>query len=142
MDNDAVQTRLIQLEYLNQQIRALELHLAEVVKAVEELGILKVGLENIGDSKKGDGVLVPLGASAYVPANLVSPDKVIISIGAGVFVDKKVEDAVPIVTMQMNELRGQEDMVIQNLSALSKEAGKMTEEINASLQADKNVRVS
>ena len=142
MDNDAVQTKLIQLEYMNQQIRALESHLAEVVKAVEELGILKVGLENIGESKKGDEVLVPLGASAYVPANLVSSDRVVVSIGAGIFVDKKVEDAVPIVALQMNELRSQEEMVIQNLSALSKEAERMTGEINASLQADKDVRIS
>lgn len=142
MGKEDIQAKLIQLEYMNQQIRALETHLGDVVKAADELGILKVGLENIKKSKKDDEVLVPLGASAYVPANLVSPENVLVSIGAGIFVDKKVEDALPIVETQINELKGQEEMVMQNLSMLGREAEKMTEEINTSLKADKDVRVS
>jgi len=130
-----LQTKIIQLDYLNQQIKAMQLHLSDVEKAIDELSVLKVGLNNIGEAKKGDEVLVPLGASSYARARLSSTEKVLVSIGAGVFVEKLVEEAVPIVERQVEELQRQEEMVIQNISLLNQEADSLAEELNKEMKA-------
>lgn len=132
---ESLQTKVIQLEYLNQQIKAMQLHLADVEKAIDELSILKVGLTNMATAKKGDELLVPLGASSYVKAGLTSTDNVIVSVGAGVFVDKSVKEAAPIVEKQVEELRKQEDVVIQNITLLSQEADKLANDLNKELKA-------
>ncbi len=130
-----LQTKIIQLDYLNQQIKAMQLHLSDVEKAIDELSVLKVGLNNIGEAKKGDEVLVPLGASSYARARLSSTEKVLVSIGAGVFVEKLVEEAVPIVERQVEELQRQEEMVIRNISLLNQEADSLAEELNKEMKA-------
>lgn len=133
------QTKLIQLEYLNQQIRGMQMHLNEVTKAVDELSILKVGLKNLKTSKKGDDLLVPLGASSYVKANLNESGKVIVSVGAGVFVEKPINEAVPIVSKQIEELKKQEETVFQNITMLSQESEKLSFEINSAMRAGQGV---
>ena len=133
------QTKLMQLEYLNQQIRGMQMHLNEVTKAVDELSVLNVGLKNLKTSKKGDDVLVPLGASSYVKASLTASNKVIVSVGAGVFVEKTIDDAVPIVSKQIKELRKQEETMFQNITMLSQESEKLSFEINSAMRAGKSV---
>ncbi len=133
------QTKLIQLEYLNQQIRGMQMHLNEVTKAVDELSILKVGLKNLKTSKKGDDLLIPLGASSYVKANLNESGKVIVSVGAGVFVEKPINEAVPIVSKQIEELKKQEETVFQNITMLSQESEKLSFEINSAMRAGQGV---
>ena len=133
------QTKLMQLEYLNQQIRGMQMHLNEVTKAVDELSILKVGLKNLKTSKDGDSLLVPLGASSYVKANLAEQGKVIVSVGAGVFVEKTIVDAVPIVTKQIEELKKQEETVFQNITMLSQESERLSFELNSTMRAGQGV---
>ena len=132
---ESLQTKIIQLEYMNQQIKAMQIHLADLEKAVEELSVLKVGLTNMAGAKKGDAMLVPLGASSYVRANLTDASKVMVSIGAGVFVDKTVKEAAPIVKKQVEELQKQEEIVIQNISMLTQEADKIAADLNKELKA-------
>ena len=66
---ESLQTKIIQLEYMNQQIKAMQIHLADLEKTVEELSVRKVGLTNMAGAKKGDEILGALGASSYVRAN-------------------------------------------------------------------------
>ncbi|MBR9681123.1 MAG: prefoldin subunit alpha [Candidatus Altiarchaeota archaeon] len=130
-----LQTKMIQLEYLNQQIQTMQVHLNEILRASDELSILKVGLTNIEEAKNGDEMLVPLGASSYIPAKIKDVKNVIVSVGAGVFIEKPIGDAMPIVEKQMDELRKQEDTIMGNLNLLSKESEKLTGELNQAMRS-------
>ena len=130
-----LQTKMIQLEYLNQQLQAMQMHLNEILKASDELSVLKVGLTNLEEAKDGDEMLVPLGASSYIPANIKSVKNVVVSVGAGVFMEKPVADAMPIVEKQMDELKKQEDTLMSNLTLLSKESEKLTNELNQAMRS-------
>jgi prefoldin alpha subunit len=134
LSREDLQSRAVQLEYINQQIRVMESHLSEVAAAVEELSVMKVGLRNMGDAKEGDEILVPLGASSYVTAGLKGPGNVLVSVGAGVFVERPVDEAVPLVDKQIEELRKQEEKVLDNVSVLSQESEKLTRELNEALR--------
>jgi len=141
LTDEELRTKWVQLQYLNEQIKNFQVQLSEVEKAIEELAILKVGLQNIGESREGEEILVPLGASVYAFGKLMRSEKVLVGIGAGVFVEKKIEDAIPLVDQQVRNLRAQEEMLIQNISVLSQEADKLAEEINREV-ADRNAGLS
>ncbi|MBR9689805.1 MAG: prefoldin subunit alpha [Candidatus Altiarchaeota archaeon] len=134
-----LQTKVIQLEYMNQQISAMRTHLEQLLQAIEELSVLRVGLTNLETAKTGDEMLVPLGASSYVPAEITTTGKVIVSLGAGVFVEKKISEATPIVDKQVEDLKKQEDVIVQNIGLLTKESDKLTGELNAAIQANQSV---
>lgn len=136
---EELQTKAIQLEYINRQIKVMESHLSEVESAINELSVLKVGLRNLSSAKEGDDVLVPLGASSYVPATLDRADRVLISVGAGVFVERELDKAVPVVDKQIGELQDQEEKVMENMSKLSKRSDALTQELNRALQVGANV---
>ena len=95
VSDEELQTKWVQLQYLEEQIKVLQTQLAEIDRAIEELSILKVGLQNIEETGNEE-VLVPLGASVYVKGKLEGAGKVIVGIGAGVFVEKTISDALPI----------------------------------------------
>jgi prefoldin alpha subunit len=139
MDKNELQTKLVQLEYINQQIRAMEMSLSEVSKAVDELSVLKVGLKNLESASKGDELLLPLGASSYAFANLNETDTVLVSIGAGVFVRKKIGDAMPIIDRQVEEMKKQEEILVQNISILGQESEILSQEVSVGMQAEQSV---
>lgn len=137
VDQD-IQIKAAQLEYLNQQIKAFQMQLMELEKSMEELSILKVGLKNLDGSQKGDDVLVPLGASVYAHGTLRGSKEVMVNIGAGVFVNKNIEDAVPLVDQQIKQVSQQEEVLAENITLLNREAEKLTRDINQALVAMQN----
>ncbi len=133
-----IQVKAAQIELLNQQIQTLQLRLMEIEKTVDELSILKMGLKNMEDVAEGDDMLVPLGASVYAQGKATKNRKVVVNIGAGVFVEKEIRDAVPMVDRQIEILAEQEQMVLRNLGTFSKEAERLTAELNAELMVMQN----
>jgi len=133
-----IQVKAAQIELLNQQIQTLQLRLMEIEKTVDELSILKMGLKNMEDVAEGDDMLVPLGASVYAQGKATKNRKVVVNIGAGVFVEKEIKDAVPMVDRQIEILAEQEQMVLRNLGTFSKEAERLTAELNAELMVMQN----
>lgn len=56
-------------------------------------------------SNDGKQILVPLTSSLYVPANVhTNPDKVIVDVGTGYYVEKKAEDAIKFYTKKVGFL--------------------------------------
>ena len=134
LSDEELQSKWVQLQYINEQIKVLQAQLNEVAKAIDELSVLKVGLKNIRETGKGEEILIPLGASVYSKGKLEDNEKVIIGIGAGVFVERKIEEAIPLVEQQIENLRKQEEVLIQNISLLSTEAEKLSREINEEVE--------
>jgi len=76
-----------QLEALAQQGQLLRMSLEEALRARETM---KAFL----NAKKGDELLVPIGASSFVPAKVTGSNKVIVGVGSRVSVEKDLPDAI------------------------------------------------
>ncbi|MBR9681484.1 MAG: prefoldin subunit alpha, partial [Candidatus Altiarchaeota archaeon] len=125
--------------FMNQQIQSLQMRMLDVEKTAEELSVLKVGLTNMEDVAVGDDILIPLGASVYTRGKVSIKKKVIVNIGAGVFVEKDIKDALPLVDKQIDAILEQQKMIVENINALSKEAERLTAEVNTEVMAMQNV---
>jgi prefoldin alpha subunit len=61
-------------------------------------------LEDVEKEKEDAELLVPIGGSSYVKAKLANPDKVVVGLGAGVSVEKTLQEAKAIVKERLDEL--------------------------------------
>jgi len=86
-----------QAESIAQQMNMLKMTLKDLETALTTIAALK-------DVPAGHEMLVPVGFGSFVNATLVTPDKVVIGIGAGVSVEKKTDDAKAILEKRKDEL--------------------------------------
>ncbi|VVC01003.1 Prefoldin subunit alpha [uncultured archaeon] len=122
-------------EAIRQQIQAMQGSILEVSAAMEALKNLQ--------KAKGD-TLVPLGAGVFMSCPKPDSDRIVMSIGAGVMVQKKPEETMKILeerTNRMSEAIGlaQTDLsqVIKSIESLTERAGVLS-----AAEERKNVRPS
>ena len=122
-------------EAIRQQIQAMQGSILEVNAAMEALKNLQ--------KVKGD-TLVPLGAGVFMSCPKPDVDKVVMSIGAGVMVQKKPEDTIKLLEERIANMSGainlaQADLgeVIKSIESLTDRAGEL-----GAAEERKNVRAS
>lgn len=85
-----------QLESITRQVKFLQMSLEEVTRARESIRALN-------ESKEGDEILLPVGASSFVPVKVTGQKKVVVGIGNRVSVEKSMAE-----TMSFMEANGAE----------------------------------
>src|SRR5660397_143383 len=75
-----------QAESISQQINMVGLTIKDVETALTTITTLK-------DESAGIETLVPIGFGSFVKANLINTDTIVVGIGAGVSVEKNIDDA-------------------------------------------------
>lgn len=100
-----------QAEVLQQQIETLNATIAELTVALETLDTVK------GQDNKE--TLVPIGAGSFLITELKNTDEVIIGLGAGVAVKKKVDDAKVTIAEQKKELEDLRDKMSLDLQKIT-----------------------
>jgi prefoldin alpha subunit len=76
-----------QLEAFGQQSQIFRMSLEEALRARETMKALL-------NAKEGDEILVPVGASSFIPAKASGDGRAIVGIGSRVSVEKSLDDAV------------------------------------------------
>lgn len=100
-----------QAEVLQQQIETLNATIAELSVAMDTLATVK------GEDNKE--TLVPIGAGSFIITELKNTDEVIIGLGAGVAVKKKIDDAKVTITEQKNELEELREKMSSDLQKIT-----------------------
>lgn len=112
-----------QLEALNRQVRLLQISLEDTVRARESFKAL-------AEAKEGDEILIPVGASSYVPAKVTGKKKAIVGIGNRLSTEKDLEEAVSFMEASANEIS---KALREAVSALD-EVERMAEELTMAVQ--------
>ncbi len=100
-----------QAEVLQQQIETLNATIAELSVAMDTLVTVK------GEDNKE--TLVPIGAGSFIITELKNTDEVIIGLGAGVAVKKRIDDAKVTITEQKNELEELREKMSSDLQKIT-----------------------
>lgn len=108
-------------ESLQQQASLIELSLNEIENTIQTL-------DSMNGVKAGQEILVPIGAGARIYATIARLDKIIINIGAGISIEKNIEETKKILEKRREELRQGYEQVIGNLSAVTAEIQKLQQE--------------
>lgn len=75
------------VEALSRQVQVLRVSLDEVTMASDALKAFR-------DAKEGDEILVPVGASSFIPVKVTSDRRVIVGIGSNISIEKDVSGSV------------------------------------------------
>ncbi len=86
-----------QAESLAQQINMVKLTVRDVETALTTITALK-------GEQAGKETLVPIGFGSFVKATLTEPDKVVVGIGAGVSIERNVDEARAFLDNKKDEL--------------------------------------
>ncbi|RLI90093.1 MAG: prefoldin subunit alpha [Candidatus Altiarchaeales archaeon] len=86
-----------QIDSLSAQIQIVENKRMEIDSTIETMDSLK-------ENRIGTEILVPIGSNSFVRAELKDNKKVIVEIGAGISVEKTIDEAKEILKMRNKEL--------------------------------------
>ena len=115
-----------QADVLNQQV--------ETVKAtISDLNIASETLETIKE-KKDTETLVPIGAGSFIITEIKNTDEVIVGLGAGVAVKKKIDSAQESVKDQKKDLEALLNKMMVDLNKITDIIVRKTPEAEALIQ--------
>ncbi len=103
-----------QAESLAQQINMVKLTIRDVETALTTITALK-------DEPAGKETLVPVGFGSFVKATLTSTDTVVVGVGAGVSVEKNIDDAKSFLEKKKEELNKYLEQLNGTISKIGQE---------------------
>jgi prefoldin alpha subunit len=93
-----------ELRFLEQTAEAIQSRINMVNAVITDLVYASMALEGLEKEKENSELLVPIGSNSYIKAKLENPDKVIVGMGAGVSVEKTLQEAKEIVKNRQENL--------------------------------------
>jgi prefoldin alpha subunit len=108
-----------QLEVLNRQVRLLQVSLEDTTRAREAFRVL-------ANAKEGDDILIPVGASSFVPAKVTGEKRAIVGIGNRLSVEKDLDEAAAFMDNSANEISKALREAISALDEIEKMATELT----------------
>jgi prefoldin alpha subunit len=115
-----------QADLMQQQIEAVR-------ASISEIEILESTLNSVKDGEDLE-TLVPVGAGSFLTAELKNTDEVIMSVGAGVAIKKKLSEAQETITEQKKELQKTMDQMANNLQKITEIIVKLSPQAEELLQ--------
>jgi len=112
-----------QLEALNRQVRLLQVSFEDTTRARESFKAL-------ANAKEGDEILIPVGASSYVPAIVSGKKKAIVGIGNRLSTEKDFDEAAAFMEGSASEI----SKVLRDTIGTINEIEKMAAELSAAVQ--------
>jgi prefoldin alpha subunit len=113
----------IEMRYLEETAEAFQSRLNMVGSIMNDLILAKDTLEGLKENKGGSQLLVPIGGSSYIKANLEDPDEVIVGMGAGVSVEKTFQEAIAVIEKRKEELE-------KTRQSLQERVGEVAQKLN------------
>ena len=135
MTQDEELTKYLALiEQYKEQINSLDMQSQYVQSAIMDYNKAKITLENLKIKEKDKEILLPIGGSTFLSANLKDPSNVLFDIGAGIVAEKKIDDAIVQIDKRIEELQKTQEQissVMQNLQNTSAEVSAKAQKLLA-----------
>ncbi len=126
-------------EELRQGVAELEAYQAQLDSLKKQDDILRINMEEfmrardtvdgIKGNKKGDEILVPIGANFFVKARIEDPGNVISNLGATVAAGESTDKAMERLDKHVEELNDAGQKLAQNVAELESKAAMLTQEL-------------
>ena len=115
------------IEQYKEQINSLEMQSSYVQAIIAEYNKVKITLEQMGKNDKKVDVLLPIGGSTFIQANINDTSKVLFDIGAGVVSEKTLPDAIKKIDERVADLHKTQEKLLTIIQNLQKEASEISD---------------
>ncbi len=114
-DREAFRSVAVELQILEGTAETLQSRLSFVNAALTELNIARMTLEGVEKEAPDAPLFVPIGGGSFIKARLGGNDKVIVSAGAGVSVERSSGEAMETLKNRIVELEKTRTSIQQQL---------------------------
>jgi prefoldin alpha subunit len=130
-----------QLQQLSEEIQAIEGEIEELEAEIDDLETQQTeideAIEALGELETGSTVQMPLGGGAYLPAEVLDIDQVIVSLGGGYAAEHEEDDAITALERKRETLDDRIDDVeaeIDDLEAESQQLEQQAQQLQQQMQ--------
>lgn len=113
----------VEMRILEQTAETLQARMNMINAVITDLTYADVTLEGLEKQKENAELLIPIGGNSYIKARLENPDKVTVGIGAGVSVEKTLQEARDIIKKRLEDME-------KSRSSLQQQFSQVVERIN------------
>jgi prefoldin alpha subunit len=103
-DDEEFQRLLVELRIYEGSARALQERLQIVSAAMNEFSVASATLEGVKTQKTDEDALIPVGGGSYVRAKLSDISKIVVGVGAGVAIEKPIDDSINEIKSRLADL--------------------------------------
>jgi len=121
----------LELRYFEQTAEAIQSRINMVNAVITDLTYATIALEGLEKEKENSELLVPIGSNSYIKAKLENPDKVIVGMGAGVSVEKTLQEAKEIVKSRQENLEKTRLSLQQQLTQVAEKISEDREKFDS-----------
>jgi prefoldin alpha subunit len=116
----------VELRFLEQTAETIQSRINMVNAAITDLTYANMTLDGLEKEKENSELLVPIGGNSYIKAKLEDPEKVIVGMGAGISVEKTIQEAKEIIKTRLENLEKTRMSLQQQLAQIAEriEEGK------------------
>lgn len=137
MQGQAVPHReYLELELLNHQIKQLEDSLMLAQQHIEQATLTLTMLDSLKGTKPDSELLVPIGSGAFITVNAKDVASLKLSVGAGVVVEKNVDEVVTFVQKRLEEAKGLHAQTAASYNQTIEKSMALQQQIEASLRKE------
>ena len=120
--DDQMRQMLVEIRYLENSARVLQSRLDIVTAALSETLTAISTLEGTRGKSVDTETLLPIGSGSFVKAKLADSQNIVIGVGAGVCIEKPLEDSMKDLRLRSSELEKARVSVTQQLSQVLNQA--------------------
>ena len=127
MTKDEELTKCLALfEQYKEQINSIEMQSSYLQAIINEYNKVKITLEQIIKIDKGSEVLLPLGGSTFIEANITNPSKVLFDIGAGIVTETPSSETIVKIEKRIIDLQKTQEKILTVMQNLQNEATEVS----------------
>lgn len=109
----------VELRLLEQTAEAMQSRIDMVNAVTTDLTYASMALEGLEKETEDSELLIPIGGNSFVKAMLKSPDKLIVGMGAGVSIEKSLQEAKEIVKKRLENIQKTRQSLEQQLAQVA-----------------------
>lgn len=94
MEDNELRQAIAVMENYKERVEALSRQVQVLRVSLDEVNMASEALKAFRDAKEGDEILVPVGASTFIPVKVTGNRTAVVGIGSNISVEKDVSDSV------------------------------------------------
>jgi len=129
---EEITRNLTLIEYYKQQLESIDVQLQYLQEALGDYQRAKITVEQLLNADENTEILIPVGGSAFVNGSLKNTSNVLIGVGAGLVMEKTIDEAIAKLDERMKKLQENQEKIVslgQKLQAEAMELSQKTQKM-------------
>lgn len=125
------------IEYYKEQLNSLDMQAQLVQAALAEYHKAKMTVEQLSNADEKSDILIPVGGGTFLNGHIGDVSKILVDIGAGLVVEKPVDDAIKKIDERIQKLQENQEKLVAMAQQLQNEATEVSQKTQKLMQETK-----